>query len=54
MKPALPPSFVVTLNQETFELLQKIKKELVSKLGFQPTNGQVVRHLVAFYNGEAE
>jgi hypothetical protein len=53
MKPALP-SFVVTLNQETFELLQEVREGLVSKLGFQPTNGQVVKHLIAFYNGEAE
>lgn len=47
-------NFVVTLNQETFELLQEVREELVAKLGFQPTNGQVVRHLIAFYNGEAE
>ena len=47
-------NFVVTLNQETFELLQEVREELVAKLGFQPTNGQVVKHLIAFYNGEAE
>lgn len=46
--------YMVTLNQETFELLQEVREELVAKLGFQPTNGQVVKHLIAFYNGEAE
>jgi hypothetical protein len=46
--------YAVTLNQETFELLQKVRGELVLKLGFQPTNGQVVKHLIAFYNGEAD
>jgi hypothetical protein len=49
-----PQNYVVTLNQETFELLQKVREELVSQLGFQPTNGQVVRHLIAFYNGMAD
>ncbi len=53
MKPTAQ-NFVVTLNQETFELLQEVREELVAKLGFQPTNGQVVKHLIAFYNGEAE
>jgi hypothetical protein len=47
-------NFVITLNQETFELLQEVREELTSQLGFQPTNGQVVKHLIAFYNGEAE
>jgi hypothetical protein len=47
-------NFVVTLNQETFELLQEVRQELVAKLGFEPTNGQVVKHLIAFYNGEAD
>ena len=53
MKPTVQ-NFVVTLNQETFDLLQEVREGLVSKLGFQPTSGQVVRHLIAFYNGEAE
>lgn len=53
MKPTVQ-NFVITLNQETFELLQEVRDELVAKLGFQPTNGQVVKHLIAFYNGEAE
>jgi hypothetical protein len=47
-------NFAITLNQETFELLQEVRQELVSKLGFEPTNGQVVKHLIAFYNGEAD
>lgn len=53
MKPTVQ-NFVVTLNQQTFDLLQEVREGLVSKLGFQPTNGQVVKHLIAFYNGEAE
>jgi len=53
MKPAVQ-NFVITLNQETFDLLQEVREGLVAKLGFQPTNGQVVKHLIAVYNGEAE
>lgn len=45
-------NFTVTLNKETFELLQKVKDDLVAKLGFEPTNGQVVRHLISIYFGE--
>ena len=45
-------NFTVTLNKETFELLQKVKDDLVVKLGFEPTNGQVVRHLISIYFGE--
>ena len=35
MKPTVQ-NFVITLNQETFELLQEVREELVAKLGFQP------------------
>ena len=45
-------NFSVTLNKETFELLQRVKDDLVQKLGFEPTNGQVVRHLISIYFGE--
>lgn len=43
----------VSLNRETYELLQQVQEELTIKLGFEPTNGQVVRHLLAAYYGEA-
>lgn len=45
-------NFTVTLNKETFELLQKVKDDLGAKLGFEPTNGQIVRHLISIYFGE--
>ena len=41
--------FQVNLNKETFELLQKVKAQLLEELGFEPTNGQVVRHMIANY-----
>ena len=44
MKPVVQ-NYVVTLNQETFELLQEVREGLVSKLGFQPTNGQMFDYL---------
>lgn len=45
--------FSVTLNKETFDLLVQVKGELMDKLGFEPTNGQVIRHLISIYFGEA-
>lgn len=45
-------AYAVNLNKETFDLLQKVRDELTSKLGFEPTNGQVVRHLISIYFGE--
>lgn len=47
------PGFSVTLNKETYDLLVQVKDELTTKLGFEPTNGQVVRHLISIYFGEA-
>jgi hypothetical protein len=44
--------YKVILNKETFDMLQKVKDDLVTKLGFEPTNGQVVRHLISIYFGE--
>lgn len=45
------PGYSVTLNKETYDLLMSVKGNLVEQLGFEPTNGQVVRHLIAvFYN----
>jgi hypothetical protein len=46
-------SFSVKLNRETWDLLVQVRTELGAKLGFEPTNGQVVRHLIAIYFGEA-
>lgn len=45
-------AFSVNLNKETFDLLQKVRDELADKLGFEPTNGQVIRHLISIYFGE--
>lgn len=50
---AAGPAFSVTLNKETYDLLIQVKDELTNKLGFEPTNGQVVRHLISIYFGEA-
>ena len=44
-----PPAYSVTLNKETYELLQDVKNNLIANLGFEPTNGQVVRHLASIY-----
>jgi hypothetical protein len=46
------PDFSVKLNKETYELLLKVRDSLATDLGFVPTNGQVVRHLIANYFGE--
>jgi hypothetical protein len=44
-----PPAYSVTLNKETYDLLQDVKNDLMLNLGFEPTNGQVVRHLATAY-----
>lgn len=44
----------VNLNKETFDLLQKVREDLAVKLGFEPTNGQVIRHLISIYFGEVQ
>jgi hypothetical protein len=49
-----PVGYSVTLNKETYELLQDVKNDLTAKLGFEPTNGQVVRHLAAAYFDKKE
>lgn len=41
--------YSVTLNKETYDLLMEVKETLTNKLGFEPTNGQVVRHLIAHF-----
>jgi hypothetical protein len=46
-------NFVVTLNKDTFELLQKVRTQLFEELGFEPTNGQVVRHLIVTYQKDS-
>ena len=43
-------NYNINLNRETFELLQKVRDDLGIKLGFEPTYGQVVRHLISMYN----
>lgn len=42
-------SYTVNLNHETWELLQQVREKLSAELGFEPTNGQVVRHLISIY-----
>jgi hypothetical protein len=44
-----PPAYNVALNKETYDLLQDVKNDLMLNLGFEPTNGQVVRHLATVY-----
>lgn len=44
--------YTVNLNKDTYDLLQKVREDMVLKLGFEPTNGQVVRHLISIYFGE--
>lgn len=48
------PTYTVNLNRETHDLLQKVRGELNAALGFEPTNGQVVRHLIALYFGDMD
>jgi hypothetical protein len=49
MKQPAPSAFSVNLNQETYDLLQKVRGSLAKSLGFVPTHGQVVRHLISIY-----
>ena len=46
-------NFQKILNKDTFELLQKVRTQLFEELGFEPTNGQVVRHLIVTYQKDA-
>ena len=43
------PGYSVTLNKETYDLLMMVKGRLMDQFGFEPTNGQVVRHLVTVF-----
>lgn len=47
-------NYSVRVNHDTWMLLMKVRDELVATLGFTPTNGQVVRHLLASYFGETK
>jgi len=47
-------NYTINLNRETFDLLQDVRRALTASLGFEPTNGQVVRHLVAVFFNETE
>lgn len=42
----------VNLNRETFDLLRQVQAELHEHMGFEPTLGQVVRHLIRRYYEE--
>jgi len=42
------------LNKETFDLLRDVKVELAKRMGFEPTNGQAIRHLITTFYGEVE
>ena len=41
--------YSITLNKETFDLSQTVREQLVALMGFEPTNGQVVRHLISLF-----
>jgi hypothetical protein len=41
--------YSITLNKETFDLLQTVREQLEVVMGFEPTNGQVVRHLISLF-----
>lgn len=47
-------TFTINLNRDTFELLHDVRDELSGKLGFEPTLGQVVRHLISVYRNSPE
>jgi hypothetical protein len=49
-----PAGYSVILNKETFDLLQGVKIDIAERMGFEPTNGQAIRHLIAVFYGEAE
>lgn len=46
-------AYSINLNRDTFELLKKVQHELETSMGFEPTLGQVVRHLLNAYYKEA-
>lgn len=45
--------FTVNLNRDTYDLLCDVQANLAIQLGFLPTLGQTVRHLIAAYRGES-
>jgi hypothetical protein len=47
-------TYTVNLNRDTFELLHGVRDEMSDKLGFEPTLGQVVRHLISVYRNNPE
>jgi hypothetical protein len=47
-------SYTINLNRDTFEALHGVRDDLSDKLGFEPTLGQVVRHLISFYRSNPE
>lgn len=47
-------NYQVNLNKETFDELQDVRSALTKELGFEPTNGQVIRHLIYLYYNKSE
>jgi len=44
---------VVNMNRETYEWLKRVQRDMSEDMGFVPTLGQVVRHLINHYYKEA-
>jgi hypothetical protein len=44
--------YTVKMNYETYALLVQVQEDMKYKLGFEPTMGQVIRHLVVNATGE--
>jgi hypothetical protein len=40
------------MNYETYALLVGVQEDMKEKLGFEPTLGQVIRHLIVNSTGE--
>ena len=47
-------NYTITLNKETFDALMCVKDTLGKGLGFEPTNGQVVKYLVSIFTDGTE
>ena len=47
-------NYAITLNKETFDALMRVKDTLSKGLGFEPTNGQVVKYLVSIFTEGTE
>jgi len=47
-------TFPVMLNKETADLLKEVKAVIERRMGFAPTNGQAIRHLIIAFYGQGE